>query len=406
MKVLTPQQPVTAKGDLPSRDLVEIIQRIVKAVGAVSGGGVPDGDKGDVTVSGATWTIDAGAVTLAKMADMATSSLIYRKTAGAGTPEVQTLATLKTDLGLTGTNSGDQTITLTGAITGTGTGSFATALGSFTKAQLSGAVSDGDVLFVGDVTSNATHTGDVTGATALTIAAGAVTFAKMQNVAANSVPARAASTSGDLSEVALAASQLLGRGSTGDVTAITLGTNLSMSGTTLNAASGGSATVYYGHLQADYTLTSTTAAQKLFNWSTNGALTLATGIWRFKAMIYLTGMSATSGNGAFGLLGAGTATLARILYQPKGVDNTTPLAAAARGGSASVTALGAASMVTAATGTGLLAEIDGIFDVTAAGTIIPSISLVTAAAAVVKAGSFFTCERIGDTATAVSSGWS
>ncbi len=48
-----------------------------------------------------------GAVTLAKMADMAAGSLIYRKTAGAGAPEVNTLATLKADLGLTGTNSGD-----------------------------------------------------------------------------------------------------------------------------------------------------------------------------------------------------------------------------------------------------------------------------------------------------------
>lgn len=46
-------------------------------------------------------------VTLAKMADMATASLIYRKTAGTGVPEVTPLATLKTDLGLTFTNSGD-----------------------------------------------------------------------------------------------------------------------------------------------------------------------------------------------------------------------------------------------------------------------------------------------------------
>src|ERR1017187_2732996 len=86
---------------------------------------------GDVTGSGTgsfSSTIASGAVTLAKMANMATSSLIYRKTAGTGAPEVNTLATLKTDLGLTGTNSGDQTITLTGDITGSGTGSFATTL--------------------------------------------------------------------------------------------------------------------------------------------------------------------------------------------------------------------------------------------------------------------------------------
>jgi hypothetical protein len=85
-------------------------------------------------------------------------------------------------------------------------------------------------------------TGDVTrpvDSNVQTIANDAVTYAKMQNVAANSVLARSAGTSGDVGEVALAASQLLGRGATGDVAAITLGTNLSMSGTTLNATGGG-----------------------------------------------------------------------------------------------------------------------------------------------------------------------
>lgn len=98
-----------------------------------------DGDKGDITLSsgGSAWTIDNGAVTLAKQADMATASVVYRKTAGAGAPEVQTIATLKTDLGLTGTNSGDQTSIV--GITGT-------------KAQFDTAVTDGNILYVGDVT--------------------------------------------------------------------------------------------------------------------------------------------------------------------------------------------------------------------------------------------------------------
>lgn len=104
------------------------------------GGSLSDGDYTDVDVSssGTVWTVDTNAittikilnkaVTLAKMDDVATSTVFYRKTAGTGVPEVQTLATLKTDLGLTGTNSGDQTITLTGDVTGSGTGSFATTI--------------------------------------------------------------------------------------------------------------------------------------------------------------------------------------------------------------------------------------------------------------------------------------
>ena len=113
----------------------------------------------DVTGSGTgsfATTIAAGAVSLAKMANVATSTVFYRKTSGTGDPEVQSLATLKTDLGLTGTNSGDQTITLTGAVTGSGTGSFAT-----------------------------------------TIAAGAVSLAKMANVATSTVFYRKTSGTGD-----------------------------------------------------------------------------------------------------------------------------------------------------------------------------------------------------------------
>jgi hypothetical protein len=52
-------------------------------------------------------TVADKAITLAKLADVATGTVFYRKTAGLGSPEVQTLATLKTDLNLTGTNSGD-----------------------------------------------------------------------------------------------------------------------------------------------------------------------------------------------------------------------------------------------------------------------------------------------------------
>ncbi len=63
----------------------------------VAGGGVADGDKGDVTVSssGTVWTIDNGAVTYAKLQNVsATARLLGRNTAGAGVVEEVTLSQL------------------------------------------------------------------------------------------------------------------------------------------------------------------------------------------------------------------------------------------------------------------------------------------------------------------------
>ena len=70
----------------------------------------------------------------------------------------------------------------------------------------------------------------------------AVTYSKIQNVGGNSILARTASGSGSLSEVSLASSRLLGRGSTGNVAAISLGSGLLMSGQTLSATNTGTVT--------------------------------------------------------------------------------------------------------------------------------------------------------------------
>ena len=57
------------------------------------------------------------------------------------------------------------------AISGTNTGDQTSIVGiTGTKAQFDTAVTDGNILYVGDVTTNATHTGDATGSTALTLA--------------------------------------------------------------------------------------------------------------------------------------------------------------------------------------------------------------------------------------------
>ena len=58
-----------------------------------AGGGVADGDKGDITVSasGATWTIDNDAVTYAKIQNVTTNRLLGRVTAGSGDTEEITI---------------------------------------------------------------------------------------------------------------------------------------------------------------------------------------------------------------------------------------------------------------------------------------------------------------------------
>jgi hypothetical protein len=76
--------------------LIDSVRTLSAEVAAGSGGGgggtLTDGDKGDITVSGsgASWVIDADAVTLAKMANIATARLLGRVTAGTGDPEALT----------------------------------------------------------------------------------------------------------------------------------------------------------------------------------------------------------------------------------------------------------------------------------------------------------------------------
>ena len=88
---------------------------------------------GDVTGSGTSMfaaTIANNAVTNAKATDMAANTLKGNNTGVTGDPIDLTVAQVKTMLNLVGTNSGDQTITLTGDVTGSGTGMLAATIGA------------------------------------------------------------------------------------------------------------------------------------------------------------------------------------------------------------------------------------------------------------------------------------
>lgn len=153
---------------------------------------------------------------------------------------------------------------------------------------------------------------------------------------------------------------------------------------------------------ATRTLPNDSNLNAIFNDPTNGRLTLETGTYLFEAVIGIKSMSATSGNAAVDILGAGTATVNDWLYAAIGKDNTL-ISVAAVLGTMPVIKSTPASMFTAGTGAEMWFTLKGTFTVTAGGTLIPSIDQVTGAAAVVQIGSYFSCERIGST-TVVSVG--
>lgn len=148
-------------------------------------------------------------------------------------------------------------------------------------------------------------------------------------------------------------------------------------------------------LNADYVLTSTTSEQKLFNSTANGRLTLETGSYKFDCLFIVTGMSTTSGNAAFDLLGAGGATITAPVFHAVGIDNGVPSNTGNHNGVFSQNAQSAASIATAGAGAGMATSIRGVFQITGAGTIQPAITLVTAAAATVQRGSYCFFDRIG-----------
>ena len=178
---------------------------VTLVVGA-GGGGISDGDKGDITVSGggAAWAIDAGAVTLAKMASIATDSFLGRDTAGSGAPEVMTPAQSRVILNVADgatANAGDAALRDRATHTGTQT---ATTISDFIEAAQDavGGMVDASLTYADGtpLLGRAALTGDVTalaGGNATTIANDAVSNAKLANMAANTIKGNASGVAAD-----------------------------------------------------------------------------------------------------------------------------------------------------------------------------------------------------------------
>ena len=158
------------------------------------------------------------------------------------------------------------------------------------------------------------------------------------------------------------------------------------------------------------TMTSNTSLQSIFDNTTgtggltSGALTVgASTSYFFEMSINVSAMSATTGNFGFSIVGAGTATFTSAAWHAFGLDSATQQTGANAGTTWQSTAGATGNIITAAVGTSASAIVKGIFRINGAGTIIPSIQLTTASAAVIGVNTWFKCYPVG-TNTVISVG--
>ena len=138
----------------------------------------------------------------------------------------------------------------------------------------------------------------------------------------------------------------------------------------------------------------------IFTTPTNGRLTLPVGTYRFHGVLAWTSMQAiNTANLKLKIAGTGSgATTTNYLWTAWGIDG-----ASATAGTATTTwnilTSSPASILTGVANGNLCVTIDGSFECTVAGTIVPTQQVVDAAAAVLSIGSYIEVWKIGATTT-------
>lgn len=162
------------------------------------GGGVSDGDKGDIIVSasGTSWTIDAGVVSNSKAADMAANTIKGRITASTGSPEDLTAANVRSIINVANgatANSADATLLNRSNHTG--------SQASSTISDFNEAAQDAVGTILTDTADIDFNYDDATPAITASVKADAITHSKYQNISTNRILGRVTAASGDPEEL-------------------------------------------------------------------------------------------------------------------------------------------------------------------------------------------------------------
>lgn len=162
-------------------------------------------------------------------------------------------------------------------------------------------------------------------------------------------------------------------------------------------------------LSADYALTDTASAQKAFNASTNGAVTLAANTtYLFEGLYYITNTGTSAHTWGMAIGGTATFTSAFMRTESITANALTTLATSQMVGATTVaTASVVTGSLTSATENGIY-RVSGTLRVNAGGTVIPQVKLsaTTGGTITMKTNSYFRVWPIGSGSVTTVGNWS